>query len=243
MLRQKKREEKVLWEVAVQRAKQDLAAELTEKFPWLVRKLTMTRVKLMRVEDMFKLAEKLELNKLQADMATRVQQWWRKKMARRRYSFQPHIERWKATVRIQNAWKNFRWRKLMLFIRHRKAQAALKIQRAARRTLLRPNDQNYKFIEGRLHSFTPLRQKLLEDFQVKIAYLYRKHLKLVAEKKRIAEEKRRKKQAALAKKKTKGGKAKKGKKKKAQTMTAEASKALAEGKEERNNDELEPGLD
>jgi hypothetical protein len=73
MLRQKKREEKVLWEVAVQRAKQELAAELIEKFPYLVRKLTLTRVKLMRVEDMFKLAEKLELNKLQVDMATRLQ--------------------------------------------------------------------------------------------------------------------------------------------------------------------------
>ena len=73
MLRQKKREEKVLWEVAVQRAKQELAAELIEKFPYLVRKLTLTRVKLMRVEDMFKLAEKLELNKLQVYMATRLQ--------------------------------------------------------------------------------------------------------------------------------------------------------------------------
>jgi hypothetical protein len=73
MLRQKKREEKVLWEVAVQRAKQELAAELIEKFPYLVRKLTLTRVKLMRVEDMFKLAEKLELNKLQVDMAMRLQ--------------------------------------------------------------------------------------------------------------------------------------------------------------------------
>jgi len=70
--------------------------------------------------------------------------------------------------------------------------------------------------------FAPVRLKLLTDFQVKVAYLYRKHLKRVAEKKRIDEEKKRKRLAAAAKKKSKGGPKKKGKgKKKAATLSPE----------------------
>lgn len=96
----------------------------------------------------------------------------------------------------------------------------------------------------KLFYFTPMRHKLLSDFQVKIAYLYRKHLKRVAEKKRIEEEKRKKKLAAAAKKKGGKGKGKKGKKKKAATLTPKQGKDITTvGKDEKNLTELEPGVD
>ena len=86
-----------------------------------------------------------------------------------------------------------------------------------------------------------MRHKLLTDFQVKIAYHYRKHLKRVAEKKRIEEEKRKKRLAAAAKKK--GGKKGKKGKKKAATLTPKQCKDITTVKDEKNLTELEPGVD
>jgi hypothetical protein len=86
-----------------------------------------------------------------------------------------------------------------------------------------------------------MRHKLLTDFQVKIAYHYRKHLKRVAEKKRIEEEKRKKRLAAAAKKK--GGKKGKKGKKKAATLTPKQGKDITTVKDEKNLTELEPGVD
>lgn len=122
-----------------------------------------------------------------------------------------------------------------------RTNAARKIQRLARRTVLRTNSQSFLRIDVKLFYFTPIRHKLLTDFQVKIAYHYRKHLKRVAEKKRIEEEKRKKRLAAAAKKK--GGKKGKKGKKKAATLTPKQGKDITTVKDEKNLTELEPGVD
>jgi len=41
-----------------------MAHDLVEKFPFVVKKLTLTKVKLMNIKDMFKLKSQLELNHL-----------------------------------------------------------------------------------------------------------------------------------------------------------------------------------
>ena len=143
------------------------------------------------------------------------------------------------------------WRIFRNFLLNRRRNAAILIQRMARKTILRSNSQSFLKIDMTLNPFTPMRHKLLTDFQVKVAYYYRKHLKRVKEKRRLEEEKRKKKLALQAKKGKKGAKSKKGKKaSKAATLTPAKAKEIAndmqEGiprqstqKEEKNTAELD----
>ena len=66
LFRHKHKEDKVMWELNVQRTKQEIAQDLIEKFPWTAKKLTLTKVKLMNIKDMYKLKARLELNHLQS---------------------------------------------------------------------------------------------------------------------------------------------------------------------------------
>jgi hypothetical protein len=64
MSRLKTKEDKVLYEIKVLRLKQEIASDLIQKFPFVERKLTLTKVKLMPLKNMFKLQSQLELNYL-----------------------------------------------------------------------------------------------------------------------------------------------------------------------------------
>lgn len=105
-----------------------------------------------------------------------------------------------------------------------KTKAAIKIQRLAKKTILLTNEEAFSIIKTKLFFFDSLRNELLTDCQIKIAYRWRRYIKKKnARLAKLAEDKEKK--LAAKNKGKKGGKLPV-KKKKATTMKAATAAAF-----------------
>ena len=131
----------------------------------------------MTLENLVLLSVKIEWRKKMMNSVTRIQKWWMNRHNRPPNPlkiFSKMLKELKAAIRIQ------RWRKLLIFrdgkriILRIQNRAAKKIQRALRRTILRTNAELINHVYVCSSYFNKMREEMLTDFQVKIAYHWRK---------------------------------------------------------------------
>ena len=71
--------------------KQEIAASLITKFPWVSKRLSITKIKFMPMSELFKIQSRLELNQLYAASGIKIQRWWKNKLRKWKVTFKPAI--------------------------------------------------------------------------------------------------------------------------------------------------------
>jgi hypothetical protein len=100
--------------------------------------------------------------------------------------------RLRAVIKIQRAWRNKKWQRLLPKLRfHKKHQSAIRIQKYLRGYLIFKQsfrERARERIDGLTDYFAVMRYRMLLDAQIKIAYRWRRYFRKV--KRELEEEKR-----------------------------------------------------
>ena len=204
----RKKEAKVVHEKHEFDRKQLIAFNLLSSNSEFARSLTVERLKVIPMQDLLKMKAMHEWKITYYRSAKRLQRWWRRIIYPNTVSAIRVVK--KACVTIQKCWRLFiARRKMKAFLKHREVCAA-KIQRLARRTLLRTNSVKLIKIHQNLSDFGKLKLKIHTDSQIRIAYHWRKFWKIKqakiaaeAERKKNKKKKQLSKTSKLTKKKKK----------------------------------------
>ena len=200
-----------------------IGLELIRKYPHMEGKLTHTKLCTMSLEQCCELAAALDWKHRYMQAVVKIQRWWVNRNNRPPNPlkiFSKMLKDLRAALRLQRWWRRQAFKSGAKMIHKIKSQKAAIIQRALRKTILRPTTELIDHVYFCASYFNDMRTDWHTDCQVKIAYHWRKYWR--RKQKRLAEEaaKLARKQALAAKKKGKKGKSKAKKKGKAKAKKA-----------------------